>query len=436
MNRFGQTAALTAVAVIATGTVGGLASASSKVHTTLGIRELKQQIVVGGTDVVSGELQAKGHGPLAGASVALLKRNPATDGWKQVQSTTTNESGVARFTVKPGRTSRFELKYAGDATYAATKSGVVTTVVRQRFITRLGISVAKHSIASGDSDVITGRLHRRANRNFPHGRGLEGRTVSLESKAPGTSTWSVVSTLTTGNNGVVQATVTPAQTTRYSWFFAHTKRLAASRSRGVTIWVGQPTSLSVAESASSIDPGETDTISGVLTANGQPLADQTVLLLGRANNEKKRSQLGSGTTASDGTVSFAVSPALTTHYVLVFRRTASYAPAFAGPLTVIVRRATSLSIRAQSSNIASGASDLISGVLLAGKKQLGGRTVTLQSAPAGSGTWSDVDSAKTGKHGYVAFTVHPTQSTDYRLVFAPAPRFEGCQSGVVTVTVS
>ena len=64
---------------------------------------------------------------------------------------------------------------------------------------------------------------------------------------------------------------------------------------------------------------------------------------------------------------------------------------------------------------------------------LPGQTVTLQSSPAGAGTWNDVASDQSGDHGGVAFTVSPTGPTDYRLVFAETPRFQACQSGVVTV---
>ena len=69
--------------------------------------------------------------------------------------------------------------------------------------------------------------------------------------------------------------------------------------------------------------------------------------------------------------------------------------------------------------------------------RLRGRKVVLQDRPAGTTTWTSVASKSTSKGGDVSFKEPaPTVSEDYQLVFAGGPVFDGCQSGVVTATVT
>ena len=149
-------------------------------------------------------------------------------------------------------------------------------------------------------------------------------------------------------------------------------------------------------------------------------------------------KVASATTASNGTVTFSVTPQKSTRYVLVSPRsyllTASRSPG----LTVLVKLPSSLSIRAVKDSVAPGESDSITGTLLGqGGSALGGRTVTLVSRPAGSSdAFSTVSSATTNDKGFVSFSVTPAAATDYELVFGGGNRYDGCHSGVVTVAVS
>jgi 5-hydroxyisourate hydrolase-like protein (transthyretin family) len=421
-------AAAIAALTAATATAGGLvatttAAATAKIPTSLSIREARQVILIGDHNRISGQLRARGHGALTGATVELLKKLPHATSWTVMRSRTTNSNGVVAFLVSPRRTARFELAFRGDATHFATRSGVVTTTVVRRLPTVIGASASPNSISPGESSDIRGRLHLA--RSTGHPRPLPNRTLTLEQRnADGT--WTALGTQTTNANGVVHFTVSPSQTTRYALFFHRTPRLRAARSNVVTVWVGQPTALSITKSAGSVNPGEAVTIAGVLTENGSALAGKAVELRARPVGSNTATTIATGTTASDGTVAFSPTPATDTVYRLLFRHTAVDATAISPAVVVLVRRSTSLSIRFDGS--------AVRGTLFGPHNNgLGDKRVTLQSSPAGADTWSDVASKRTGPHGGVGFAVAPATATDYRLVFAATPRYQACQSGTVTV---
>ena len=419
------TAAAITVATLVTGTaVTTTAFADSKVATNLSIREARQTILAGQSNVISGQLRARGFGPLANATVQLLERTVSATAWTPAASASTNDRGVARFQVSPTATTRYELSFVGDAGHYASQSGVVRTMVTQRVPTAIGIEISRHSITSGESADVRGRLHLAQRTRHP--RPVPGQQVTLKQLLPDDS-WQAVASAVTNDNGVVHFTVTPATTTSYALFYDGDDRLTPSRSRTDMVWVGQPTNISITTSAPSVNPGETVSVQGVLTENGQPFGGQTVELRARpAHRDTGFTTIATASTASDGSVGFTPAPTVDTIYRLLFRHTDSAATSWSPVAEVMVRRATSLSIRAEG--------DTIRGALFGPRNNpLPDQTVTLQSSPAGAADWSDVSSAKTGEHGGVEFTVNPSSATDYRLVFAATPRFEACQSGIVTV---
>jgi 5-hydroxyisourate hydrolase-like protein (transthyretin family) len=417
-------AVVTTLATVATGAVAltSAAKADTKAPTSLSIREARQVIAIGQANRIGGQLSARGQGPVAGATVQLLKKPVGAADWINVGSKSTNEQGAVRFLVAPQRTVRFELIFAGDATHFATRSGVVTTTVVRRLPTAIGIRANPHQIAAGGNADIRGRLHLA--RRTRHPKPLPDQTLALKQKNTDDS-WTTIATQQTDENGVVH--FTPAMTSRYALFFDGTDRLRPSRSRGVTIHAGQPTSMSITTSAPSVNPGEQVTIQGVLTENGQPLAGKAIELRARpAHTHQGFETVATGTTATDGTVSFTQSPTADTVYRLLFRPTDTENGSISPPATVLVRRATSLSIRTES--------DIVRGTLFGPRNNpLGNQTVTLQSSPAGADTWTDVASDQTGQNGGVAFNVTPAQATDYRLVYAATTRYQACHSGVVSL---
>jgi hypothetical protein len=294
--------------------------------------------------------------------------------------------------------------------------------------TSLSIRAFKAQINPGGSDQITGEL--RSGRG-----GVQGHKIELLSRATGATTWTDAATHFAGRHGDVGFEVTPATTTFYKLKFAGNKFEQGSRSGVVRVRVNQAaTSLTIAEATKSVAPGGSDQITGVLSAAGTPLAGQTVALLG-ARVKHNLKQIGTATSAADGSVSFTVTPGATSHYALVFRKTATEGAARSAAVTVRVLEPSSLSIRARANTKAG--KEIIGGDLRGGGNGLRHRKVVLQDRPAGTTTWTTVASKLTGKGGGVSFSEPaPTVSEDYQLVFAGGSIFDGCQSGVVTATVT
>ena len=169
---------------------------------------------------------------------------------------------------------------------------------------------------------------------------------------------------------------------------------------------------------------------------GVALVGETVGLLSRVDGRHhKLAKIGSATTLADGSVSFSVTPPASSSYVLVFKKTDTNAAARSAIARIHIKQASSLSIRARLA--AKKGHEVISGDLLGGGHALHHRPVTLQESAAGADTWTTVATKRTGKAGAVRFSVPtPSASEDFQLVFAGGNWFDGCQSGVVTVTVA
>jgi hypothetical protein len=300
--------------------------------------------------------------------------------------------------------------------------------VPHRAHTSLSIRVVRHVINPGGTDIVIGALAARRHH-------VAHRAVYLESKTEDASAWTKQARHLTGRHGRVAFKVAPTVTTRYRLAFLGNGFQRPSVSGVVAVRVRtHASSLAISQDAVSIEPGASDGIHGLLTLNGAPLGNAAVELHSRAVNQLRFHLAGTATTASDGTVSFTVTPAVNTHYLLVFRRTDAAPPARSSVVTVHVRRSCSLSIRARLNpkNL-----EVISGDLRGGGHGLAHRAVSLQESPSGAATWTTVGTQRTGRHGGVAFKeVPPTAPEDYRLVFAGGVNFDGCQSGVVTATVS
>jgi hypothetical protein len=308
----------------------------------------------------------------------------------------------------------------------ALAGAAVSASAAQRAHTSLSIRAAKSAINPGGGDTISGDLRSPAGHT-------SGKRIVLLAKANGTTTWNKEAVHRTGRNGNVGFGVSPASSTRYRLAFRGNKFQQGSQSGVVLVRVLDSTSLTISPAATSINPGDTDTINGVLSLDGAPLVGDAVKLRGRQNH-RRFADLGSAITAADGSVSFAVTPPATTHYMLVFKKTAADAGARSAIATVHVRQSSSLSIRAR--NNRNGA-EVISGDLRGGGHALAHRRVTLQDQPFGSTTWTTVGTKRTGHAGGVGFTEPaPSVKENYQLVFAGGPLYEGCQSGVVTVNVA
>lgn len=410
----------------------GVAAASTPAHTSLSIRSAKAAIDPGSHDTVSGVLLAAGH-PLAGAAVVLRAKPSGATSFHAVATHNSGSRGGVAFVVSPARTTAYQLVFRGDASDTASRSGIVTLRVRpdDRPTTSLSIRLSVPAVDPGGAAVVSGVL-------LGAGHPLGDRRVILQRRPAGDSTWHFARAKDTGPHGFVAFVVRPPVRTQFRLVFLPHPNFRGSRSGVVTLNVRTPTVLSLTASATSIDAGTPVTLTGTLTTAAGAVAGRTVTLLSRPLSSTTFTKVGSATTASDGTVTFTVSPQHSTRYVLTSPRSYLLTASRSAGLTVFVRVPSSLSIRAVKETVAAGESDTIAGTLLAqGGSARAGRTVTLVSRPAGSSDpFTTVATAETNDKGYVAFTVTPTAATDYELVFGGGSRYDGCHSGVVTVTVS
>ena len=110
--------------------------------------------------------------------------------------------------------------------------------------------------------------------------------------------------------------------------------------------------------------------------------------------------------------------------------------ASAATSTTPVKAPTTLSITTAKAKIIVGQKDLITGTLLTGTKPVVGKVVSLYRYSASAKKWIRVEVDLTGKFGHVFYTVKPSVTTNYELVFFGTAHLRASHSSVITVTVS
>jgi hypothetical protein len=315
--------------------------------------------------------------------------------------------------------------FGGIALAGATTSHAAASHAKagKKASTTLSIGLNRGDINPGGGATITGHLHS------PTGD-VSDRKIKLKEKPKGTTGWTTEKKRRTDDNGAVAFSVAPATTTHYKLDFHKTKSMQHSKSGTVTVKVEDTTSLTIAVAATSIEPGDSDTVNGVLSLDGTAISGGTVDLRAAAHHNKL-AQVAKAKTDSNGDVTFPVSPSSTARFELTYHKTQTYAGARSATATIHVRKPSSLSIRARSS---AKNTETINGALRGGGKQLAHKKVHLQTRPAGTKGWTSVDNAKTGHNGVVAFVEPaPKSKEDYRLRFDGDSSYDKCHSGVTTV---
>jgi hypothetical protein len=100
------------------------------------------------------------------------------------------------------------------------------------------------------------------------------------------------------------------------------------------------------------------------------------------------------------------------------------------------KTATALSIRGSMGYIKPSRTVGINGVLMTGHMDLGRKVVYLDAASAAAGgRFTRVGMSKTNAMGWIGFTVKPSRTTRYKLVFKGTSRFAATQSAVVIIRV-
>jgi hypothetical protein len=198
--------------------------------------------------------------------------------------------------------------------------------------------------------------------------------------------------------------------------------------------VKAPTTLSLKEQHAIIKEGQTDLLTGTLLSGTKVVKGRTVTLDRLVAG--KPVFVDAKITGGDGHVFFTVKPGSTTHFQLVFAGGPIYRGSKSDVATVVVvpaRASTELSIVASKTKIQPGGSATISGTLTSHKVALAGQFVWLYQVVGGK--LVNPNGHVTGGLGRVFFTVKPTATTRYELVFKGSTKYLPTHSGIVTVVV-
>jgi hypothetical protein len=202
------------------------------------------------------------------------------------------------------------------------------------------------------------------------------------------------------------------------------------------------TSLSIRALHPAVRPGGSDTITGDLGVRGTATpAGRTVTLEARPAGSDSFVPVGTATSRTHGGVTQTVTPDTTTRYRWSYAGDTDTRPSLSGVATVRVRTpqhpptriGTSLSIRAVHHVVTADGSDIVRGRLRAGRVPLRHREVLLVSRAVGADTWTFEGAHRTRRLGGVAFRVHPTEKTAYRLVFLGTALLRPARSAVVRI---
>lgn len=215
------------------------------------------------------------------------------------------------------------------ATAVLTAAGTASATTPPKAPTSLSVVAAKSTITNGQLDFVSGVLKSGTTP-------LAHKVVILDrfyNKA-----WHPVVAKLTGPKGAVTFAVRPHATSAYKLIFKGNAAYRPAHSGIVVIkvkpFVKIPTMLSAAESAASIKAGQTNTVSGVLTARSKALPRQWVWLAKVVSG--KPVLIKAFLTNSAGKVAFKVAPHVTTVYELVFRGTPVFAKSVSGTVTTTV----------------------------------------------------------------------------------------------------
>jgi hypothetical protein len=308
---------------------------------------------------------------------------------------------------------------------AALSTAVVGTVAAPSHATSarldestLSIRVPHPRIEAGETARVLGDLHVRG------GQDPSGRTVTLEARPEGATSFVPIGTSVSGTHGGVSLQVQPTVTTRYRWTYAGDAATRPSHSgvARIRIVVDQhhghrvATSLSIRAAHRVVDADGNDLVRGRLRTHGVGLRHRTVALLVRpAGSATPWQVIGQDLTDQAGAVQFPVHPTARSAYRLRFDGTPVFRPSHSGIVRIGVRPL--VTAVATPEWLDPGETATVSGVASLAGQPLSGATVDLVARPAGRhGPRHVVGTGLTAPDGAVTITDTPTVSTVYRLV--------------------
>ena len=295
----------------------------------------------------------------------------------------------------------------------------------------LALTASDPAPTSGQSVTFAGTMLDSA------GAPIAGKTVWLNTRPPGTTTWTRAATTTTSAKGAYAVTLPVTAAASYRARFPGDAQYTAAVSRVARVALTPiPTTLSLTTTSDDVLAGATVTLSGALAGTGA-LGNVPVTLERQAPGSKTWTTVTSATTTSTGTFAVPLTMMTSAAYRATYAGTPAYAPATSSSRAVTVSRAaTSASMRVSDAAPFHGGRVRITGSLANGTAPVAGRTVTVVQQPAGTTTWTSVGTATTDDLGNYAVSTTADGAGTFRADFAGDALYLPTSSQTRSITIT
>jgi hypothetical protein len=279
--------------------------------TALTLAPSSPSVVYGSTASFTADLSSVQPNPpetLAGQRLDLLATTPS--GTTTVATAQTDTSGNATFTLTPPAGATYQANFAGTTMLTSASSPIVGVAVTR---TATATITAPATASYGQTAIVTGSL--RWSDNSP----VSGVGLDLWF-APRGGTWAKTATATTSSTGIAAFKVTPTQTGTYQVRYPGGQigglAVPASTSGTTTTTVYRAVTATVAASANRLGYGHSVPVTGTLawTGTSTRIGGQPVELWAYAAG--RWSRVGTGVTATSGSLTWTLRPAYISTYQL------------------------------------------------------------------------------------------------------------------------
>jgi serine protease AprX len=345
--------------------------------------------------------------------------------WITERFVATDSSGVAAFVFSPSANRTYRAAFTGDAGLTASTSPQTVTVSVTKWPSTLTLS-APSVVVGGQKGTWSAQLTTSGPQS--------GHRIALQQQQSNGS-WRNVASASTDASGVAAIVFKPFATSGvYRAHFVEDASVLTSTSDPATTTVTKATATLgfTITGTTALTAGSSTTFSASLTDTGTPLAGRTVYIEYQLNGSWVR--LTSFRTATNGTFAGSFVP----HYAEVHRlrllEDFTHLEAVSETVTLAVTRTVSTLALSATPSVYAGSSLVVTGALTS-TLPVSSKTVELQYFAPATSTWLRLASARTTSIGTVSFTVRPTTSTTYRLVFAGDTRLAPATSNQATISV-
>jgi protocatechuate 3,4-dioxygenase beta subunit len=272
-----------------------------------------------------------GGGGVPGLPASLWARPAGSADFRKVALTTTDASGLARFSIEQKRPTRYLVRFG--STPAATGSDAPTVVVEQKVATVAHIAVTSTTVLAGHRQHVTARLIDGDN-----GRPLPNQRVIIQQRSGGS--WQTFGRAITNTQGLARFTAPMTHSSNLRVLFPEQPTLGSATSPAVAVHVKPVDAVHVATNVSSIRSGKSAVVEArvVDAISGHGVAHAPVTLWARGLHSSSWQQVGAQTgSKADGTAHWTVHPSASTVYQVRAGHVGERGPATSGSAILAVR---------------------------------------------------------------------------------------------------